>query len=215
MDEVQMSTGMITDIEDYFIKGCGRCDRFDTPDCSVRTWENGLNSLRRICRDMDLAETVKWGHPCYMHAGRNIVLFGAFRGDFRLSFMNASLLKDPDGILEKNGPNTQHPSVIRFSGNAQVDAMEPIIRAYLAEAISYAEAGITPAKEKVEFELPDELVEAMDTDPALAKAFHSLTPGRQRSYVINLNGAKASATRVARIAKFRDKILAGKGATER
>jgi uncharacterized protein YdeI (YjbR/CyaY-like superfamily) len=79
----------------------------------------------------------------------------------------------------------------------------------------YAEQGILPEKAAQEIELPEELIEALDADPELAEAFHALTPGRQRSYVINLNGAKASATRQARIAKFRSHILAGKGATER
>ena len=79
---------MITDAEDFFTKGCGRCARFATPDCSTRQWIRGLNQLRRICRDMGLEEVVKWAHPTYMHAGRNIAIFGAFRGDFRLSFMN-------------------------------------------------------------------------------------------------------------------------------
>lgn len=206
---------MITDIEDYFTKGCGRCERFATPDCSTRRWQDGLNALRRICRDIGLAETVKWGHPCYMHAGRNIALFGAFRDDFRLSFMNAALLKDPEGILVANGPNTQTRNIIRFRDNGQVAKMEPVIRAYLAEAMGYAEAGLTAPKAQGEIELPEELVAALDSDPELAEAFHNLTPGRQRSYVINLNGAKQSATRVARIAKFRDRIIAGKGALER
>ena len=64
-------------------------------------------------------------------------------------------------------------------------------------------------------ELPDELVDAMDADPELTEAFHALTPGRQRSYVIHLSSAKTSATRVARIEKARPQILAGKGANER
>ncbi|MEO3428724.1 YdeI/OmpD-associated family protein [Pelagibius sp. CAU 1746] len=206
---------MITDIEDFFTKGCGRCDRFATPDCSTRKWEAGLESLRRICLDAGLAETVKWGHPCYMHAGRNIALIGAFRGDFRLSFMDAALLKDPEGILEKNGPNTQHRGVIRFTASKQAEEMARTVNAYLKEAMSYADAGIKPKKQPGEIELPDELVEALDNDLELAEAFHSLTPGRQRSYIINLNGAKQASTRVARIGKFRDRILAGKGAMER
>ena len=41
------------------------------------------------------------------------------------------------------------------------------------------------------------------------------TPGRRRSDDINRSGAKKPGTRVARIAKFRDRILAGKGASER
>jgi uncharacterized protein YdeI (YjbR/CyaY-like superfamily) len=205
---------MITEIEDFFTLGCGRCDRFATPECSTRRWIVGLNGLRRICRDMGLSEHVKWGHPCYMHAGRNIVLIGALRGDFRLGFFNSALMKDPDGVMEKQGPNTQNPDSIQFTDVGQVAEQETILRAYIAEAMGYAEAGILPVKVPQEIELPDELVEAMDADPDLAEAFHALTPGRQRSYVIVLGQAKASATKVARIEKLRPKILAGKGANE-
>ncbi|WP_105373761.1 YdeI/OmpD-associated family protein [Neorhizobium huautlense] len=206
---------MITEIEDFFSKGCGRCDRFATADCSTRQWAHGLNELRRICLASGLVETVKWGHPCYMHAGRNIVIIGAFRGDFRLSFFHAALMKDPEGVLEKQGPNTKHPDMIRFVDNAQVTKMEPVILSYLKEAMDYAQAGIKPPKEESEIELPDELVEALDSDPELAEAFHGLTPGRKKSYAINLNSVKKSETRISRIAKFRDHILAGKGALER
>lgn len=206
---------MITDIEDFFTKGCGRCKRFDTPDCSIQPWIEGLNTLRRICREAGLEETVKWAHPCYRHAGRNIAVIGALRGDFRLSFAKAALLKDPEGVLEKQGPNTQAPDMIRFTRNEQVAEMEPIIRAYLAELMGYAVAGILPPKTQAELELPEEMTDALDADPEMAEAFHALTPGRQRSYAIALNSAKKSETRIARIAKFREKIVAGKGAQER
>ena len=205
---------MITDIEDFFIKGCGRCERFATPDCSTRQWIDGLTELRRICLESGLAETVKWGNPCYMHAGRNLVMFGALRNDFRFSFFNAALMKDPDGVLEKQGPNSQYAEVIRFTDNNQVLELEPILKAYIEEAKGYAEAGIKPPKVEREVELPDELVDAMDADPELAEAFHNLTPGRQKSYIFNINSAKKSETRVSRIIKFRPKILAGKGANE-
>ena len=205
---------MITDIEDYFTKGCGRCERFATPDCSTRRWIDGLDDLRAICLEAGLTETVKWAHPCYEHSGRNIALIGALRGDFRLNFFNAALMTDPEGILEKQGPNTPHPDSIRFVDTADVLRMKPVILAYLEEAKGYAEAGIRPPKEAGDLELPDELVEALDADPELAEAFHRLTPGRQRSYVINLTSAKASATRTARIVRFRDRILEGRGANE-
>ncbi len=206
---------MITDIEDYFSKGCGRCERFASPDCSTRQWLPGLTDLRRICLESRLVETLKWAHPCYMHGGRNIVILGAFRRDFRISFFNAALMKDPKGVLEKQGPNTHHADMIRFTKNTQVAELEPIIVPYLEEAMGYADAGIKPPKEQGVLELPAELIEALGSDPELAEAFHGLTPGRQKSYVINLNSAKKAETRIQRISKFRDKILAGKGATER
>ncbi len=206
---------MITKIEDYFSLGCGRCNRFATPDCSTKKWATGLRALRHVCLDLKLTETVKWGHPCYVHNNRNIAIIGALRGDFRLSFFNAALMKDAKGVLERQGPNTQHPDMIRFTDNAQVTGLADTVRSYLTEAMGYAEAGITPPKVAHEIELPSDLVEALDADPELAEAFHSLTPGRQRSYVINLNSAKKAETHISRIVSFRDRILAGKGAQER
>lgn len=206
---------MITDPDDFFIKGCGRCARFSTPDCSTRPWINGLDALRRICLSMGLSETVKWAHPVYMHADRNIALFGAFRGDFRLNFLNAALLNDSEGMLEPQGPSSKTPSMIRFTAVEQVGEMEPIIRAYLRQLMDHAEAGTRSPKVHREIEIPEELIEALDADTELAEAFQALTPGRQKSYLFNLNQAKQSATRIARIEKFRDRIIAGKGLIER
>ena len=205
---------MITDVEDYFASGCGRCDRFATPDCSTRLWLKGLLTLRRILKEAGLTETAKWGHPCYMHAGRNIAIVGAFRDDFRLTFFNAALMRDPEGVLQKQGPNTRHPDCIRFADTDGPTQLAPVIRAYLAEAMAYAEQGILPAKEPTEVELPPELVEALDADPELAEAFAALTPGRQKSWALHLSSTKTPATRVARIEKGRARIVAGKGATE-
>jgi uncharacterized protein YdeI (YjbR/CyaY-like superfamily) len=206
---------MITDPDDFFTKGCGRCERFATPDCSTRRWIGGLNQLRRICLDMGLEETVKWAHPCYMHAGRNIAIFGAFRGDFRLTFMNPRLLEDTEGVLAPQGPNSRTDSMIRFTDVEQVGPMEPVIRTYLRRLMDHAEAGTTAPKVEREIDMPDELADALDADVELAEAFWALTPGRRKSYMFNLNQAKQPATRVARIEKFRPRIIAGKGAMER
>ena len=206
---------MIENIEDYFTKGCGRCARFETPACSVKTWQAGLDQLRQICVTTGLTETVKWGQPCYMHAGRNIVVFGALQKDFRISFFNAALLQDPENILKRAGPNSKDKDLITFTSIDQVTRMESVLRSYLSEAMGYAERGIKPQKVEHTLDLPDELIEALAADPELSAAFDKLTPGRQRSYVINLNGAKQSQTRIKRIAKFRAKILAGKGALDR
>ncbi|MFN5142837.1 MAG: YdeI/OmpD-associated family protein [Burkholderiales bacterium] len=206
---------MITDIEDYFTKGCGRCKRFATADCSTRQWAEGLREVRALCLDLGLVETVKWGHPCYVHAGRNIAVLGAFRRDMRLSFFNAALLTDPRGVLERQGPNTRHPDMIRFTDVASIGALAPVLRSYLMEAMGYAAGGIRPPGEARELDLPQELVEAMEADVELAEAFQALTPGRQRSHVIHLASAKSSETRVRRIMAMRGPILAGKGAQER
>lgn len=206
---------MISDIEAYFTQGCGRCARFATPDCSVQAWRPGLLALRRICRDAGLDEVVKWGHPTYRSAGRNIAILGAFRGDFRITFFDAVLLADPDGLLQKQGPNARHADCLRFTDPAAPLALDSALRSFLAQAVANARAGRKPPPDLALLQFPVELVEALAADPELAEAFHHLTPGRQRSYLYHLADARTSPTRVARILRARPKILAGKGATER
>lgn len=210
-----MDRAMITDVDAFFISGCGRCNRFNTTDCSARIWGDGLAALRDLCLSVGLTETAKWGHPCYMHAGRNIAMIGAARSNFQLSFFNAALMKDPHGVLEKQGQNTKTPDILRFSSADTAHAQAGLITAYLAEAMGYAEAGILPLKVVQALDLPAELIEVLDADPDMAEAFHAMTPGRQKSWVIHLNSTQVPATRIARIAKGRAKMLAGKGALER
>jgi uncharacterized protein YdeI (YjbR/CyaY-like superfamily) len=205
---------MITIGSDYFEKGCGRCDRFASADCSVQQWQLGLKKLRQICLEIGLHEEVKWGHPCYTYKGRNIAILGAFRKDFRLSFFNAALLKDSQKILIQQGPNSQHPDCFKLSHHQQIDALAATIQAYLLEAISYAEQGVLLVKEKSILELPQELLDFMNLDEELAQAFKKLSPGRQKSYVLQINSAKQLTTKITRIKKFRPTILAGKGANE-
>jgi uncharacterized protein YdeI (YjbR/CyaY-like superfamily) len=210
-----MERAMIVQIGTFFSDGCGRCDRFATAACSARIWAAGLAELRDLCRSAGLTETVKWGHPCYMHAGRNIAIIGAFQGNFRLTFFNAALMRDTDGVLEKQGPQSQNPDMIRVASTADVVQKAEVISAYLREAMGYAEAGVLPPKVVRAVEMPAELIEALDCDSDLAAAFNALTAGRQKSWAFHVNRTQVPATRLARMAKARGKILAGKGAQER
>ena len=206
---------MITDIDAYFTQGCGRCARFATPACSVAKWQEGVRALRRLCLATGMSEHAKWGHPVYMHASRNIAMIGAFQGDFRFTFMNAGLLKDPEGLLEAPGPNSATRSMVRFQSATEVEARAPLLQAYLEEAMGYAEQGLKPPKTTLIHDAPQELTDALDADPALADAFAALTPGRKRGYFLHIGGAKQSATRIRRIEKLRPQIFAGKGFNER
>ena len=207
---------MITNIEDYFTKGCDRCVKFNTPECATQIWAKGLAGLRTICLDAGLDETVKWGHPCYMHAGRNIAILGAFRENFRLSFMNGSLLKNTQKVLEKNGPNTENATIMRFTDNDEVAQKALIIRAYLYELMGYASAGIKPTpKHQTELDLVVELEIALEDDIMLAEAFDALKPGRKRGWNLHFSSAKQFVTRERRIAAAHLQIIAGKGWNER
>jgi uncharacterized protein YdeI (YjbR/CyaY-like superfamily) len=203
---------MITDIEDFFRLGCGRCARFATADCSVQRWQAGLLGLRAICVGEGLVEVVKWGHPVYMHAGRNVAIMGAFRGEFRITFMNAGLLADPDGRLERQGPNSHVADALKFRDEAEVRA--EVVQGFLRQAMGFAAAGVKAERVVTELDLPEELLAALDDDPVLAEAWAALTPGRQKSHVLMIVGGKASTTRAGRVVKLAPRILAGKGAQE-
>ena len=206
---------MITDPDQFFRDGCGRCGRHATDDCSARHWAGALAALRQICLEAGLVETAKWGHPCYVHAGRNIAILGAFRGDVRLTFFNASLLEDSGGLLTRQGANSATPDCARFTDAADIAPAAPALRDLLTQAKAHAEAGTKPVKVETALALPDELAAALDADPALAEAFHALTAGRQKSHALAVGSAQASATRAARVAKLTPLIFAGKGANER
>jgi uncharacterized protein YdeI (YjbR/CyaY-like superfamily) len=60
-----------------------------------------------------------------------------------------------------------------------------------------------------------ELQTRLDDDPELKAAFESLTPGRQREYHLYFSSAKQAKTRQARVEKYAQKILDGKGLRDR
>jgi uncharacterized protein YdeI (YjbR/CyaY-like superfamily) len=114
---------MIMSPDDYITKGCGRVD---TPARSVHIWSGGPARLRTLCRDLGLTETKKWGHPFYMHASRNIAILGAFQSNYPLIFFNAALLRHPQKLLKKQGPNAQPPSMLRFTDDHDIKAWPPM-----------------------------------------------------------------------------------------
>lgn len=202
-------------VDEYLAEGCGRCDKVGTPACKVNTWREGLTRLRAVVLDTPLTEDRKWGVPCYTLKGKNVVMIGAFNNNYVLSFIKGALLKDPHRLLEAPGEHTQSGRVIRFADAERVTALAPVLRDYVLEAIEIEKAGLkVEPKQTADYEVPIEFEEAMDRDQDLKEAFQALTPGRQRSYLIHIGGAKQSKTRLARIERCRDKIFEGKGFNE-
>lgn len=174
-------------------------------------WREVLEALRSLALEAGMAETVKWRTPCYMHAGGNVVLIGAGKDHCVLSFLKGSLLEDERKLLEKPGENSQAARVIRLTDAKQVASLRKALEAYLREAMTLEEQGRKVAFRKEPEPMPPELREALAADAAYKAAFESLTPGRQRGYILHFAGAKQSATRAARIAKYRGQILQGLG----
>ncbi|WP_164670153.1 YdeI/OmpD-associated family protein [Virgibacillus doumboii] len=179
---------------------------------NAQKWQEEFKKLRMIILDCGLTEELKWKLPCYMFQKRNIVIIQGFKEYFALMFFKGALLKDPNGILTKPGGNSQAQRQIRFTNVREVVEMEPILKAYINEAIEVEKAGLeVNFKKTAEYTIPEELQNKFDETPDLKTAFETLTPGRQRAYILYFSKAKKSETRESRVEKYMQQILDGKG----
>jgi uncharacterized protein YdeI (YjbR/CyaY-like superfamily) len=175
-------------------------------------WQQEFEKLRSIILDCGLTEELKWGHPCYTFEDKNIVLMHGFKEYCALLFHKGALLADPKGILIQQTKNVQSARQIRFASVRKIVELEPLLKAYIHEAIEVEKAGLkVPLKKTAEFEMAEEFRTRLEEDPALQKAFYGLTPGRQRAYLLHFSAPKQSKTREARVEKCMKQILNGKG----
>lgn len=176
------------------------------------SWQEAFTSLRAIVLDSGLDEALKWGVPCYSLDGQNVVLMHGFKEYCALLFFKGALLQDPKQILVQQTRNVQAARQIRFTSAAQVDKMKSTLKAYIKEAIAVEKSGLkVEFKQTGDFAMPEEFLRQLEESPALQEAFHALTPGRQRAYLLHFAAAKQSKTRSARVEKCLPHILAGKG----
>lgn len=175
-------------------------------------WLGAFDELRKIILDSELTEELKWGCPCYTYQKSNIILIHGFKDYCALLFMKGSLLKDGKKILVQQTANVQAARQIRFQNSKEIIKLKAVIKEYIKEAILVEKSGLKIAlKPTAEYKLPEEFQTVLNEMPELKKAFNSLTPGRQRGYLLYFSSAKQSKTRAARIEKYIPNILDIKG----
>lgn len=189
------------------------------------TWQEEIRKLRTIILDCGLTEELKWGVPCYTYptgsTGRkiqsaNIVLIHVFKEYCALLFFKGALLNDANGILIQQTENTQATRQVRFTNVREITRLKPVLKSYIYEAIEVEKAGLkVNFKKAAEFTVPEEFQKKLAKVPALKAAFESLTPGRQRAYLLYFAAPKQSKTRESRIEKYMKQILHGKGLDDR
>ena len=182
----------------------------------AKQWQKEFEELRRILLNCELTEELKWGVPCYTFEDHNIVLIHGFKDYCAVLFFKGVLLKDEIGVLVQQTEDVQATRQIRFTDVEEIVEMEPLIKAYVNEAIEVEKAGLkVEYKETTEFNMPQEFQNKLDQLPELKTAFEALTPGRQRAYLLYFSSAKQSKTREARVEKYKQQILDGKGLNDR
>ena len=175
-------------------------------------WQKEYEELRMLLLDCGLTEELKWGCPCYTFKKTNIVLIHGFKDYSALLFVKGALLKDVKGILVQQTENVQAARQIRFTNVMEIVKMKTILKAYITEAIEVEKAGLkVELKKTSEFKMPEEFQKVLDDMPELKTAFYSLTPGRQKRYLLHFSSSKQAKTREERIKKCVQLILNGKG----
>jgi uncharacterized protein YdeI (YjbR/CyaY-like superfamily) len=184
----------------------------------AKKWKEEINLLRDIIEECGLEEKLKWGVPCYtlvpegQEKESNVVLIHLFKAYCAVLFFKGALIEDKTGALIQQTANVQAGRQMRFTSIEEVLKRKVLLKKYVLAAIKIEKAGLkVPLKETREFEMPDEFKVVLKEDADIRKAFKSLTPGRQRAYLLYFSSAKQSATRSARIEKYLNKILEGKG----
>jgi uncharacterized protein YdeI (YjbR/CyaY-like superfamily) len=179
---------------------------------TAKKWQEEFEKLRMIVLDCGLTEELKWGVPCYTYEKRNIVLIHGFKEYCAILFVKGALLNDVHGLLIQQTENVQAARQIRFTNVREIGEMEPILIAYIHEAIEVEKAGLkVNYKKAAEFVIPEEFINQLEEVPGLQDAFDALTPGRQRAYILYFSAPKQSKTRESRIEKWLQQILNGKG----
>jgi uncharacterized protein YdeI (YjbR/CyaY-like superfamily) len=202
-------------VDKYLVDGCMRCKFGGTPNCKVNNWAKELEELRKIVIKSALVEELKWGMPCYTVNNKNILMISAFKEYACISFFKGVLLKDKEKMLAAHGESSQSARMIKYTNSIQIKQQSSIIRAYIEEAIEIENSG-----KKVEFKknpepIPEELMVEFNKDLKFKKAFHELTPGRQRGYIIYFSQPKSTQSKLNRIEKCRENILNGIGLNDR
>jgi uncharacterized protein YdeI (YjbR/CyaY-like superfamily) len=86
------------------------------------------------------------------------------------------------------------------------------MKSYIFEAIEAEKLGLKIELKKTEdFPMPEEFQNKLNENNDLKLAFESLTPGRQKAYLLFFTAAKQSKTRESRIESSMQRIFNGKG----
>src|SRR6516165_10824208 len=121
----------------------------------AKKWKEEFEELRIIVLDCGLSEELKWGQPCYTFQKKNIVVIHGFKEYCALLFFKGALLKDAHRILIQQTENVQAARQVRFTRVREIVELEPILKAYIYEAIEVEKAGLkVKHKKPTEFRLP-------------------------------------------------------------
>lgn len=173
-------------------------------------WEPLLSQLRSILLDCKLEESIKWGMPAYVHAGKNIIGLGAFKKHLTLWFHQGVLLEDKAKILI-NAQEGKTKAMRQWRVLHKSDIKVRLMKQYIKEAMQQAAEGkhlkVSRKTSNKMPKMPLLLKEALEKNKKLKANFESLSLANRRAYVNYILEAKRDETKKSRISKIKPMIL--------
>ena len=172
-------------------------------------WAEALDKIKSILSQTELQETIKWGTPAFTYNNKNIVGLAAFKNYVALWFFKGMFLKDEQKVFVQPDEETKVMRQWRFASSDEIAKNEKLILHYIREAIEVEKAGISAAKkiEKKPMPVSELLKDALAKDAALASAFETLSPYKQKEYIEHIESAKREQTKLDRLQKIRPMII--------
>ena len=161
----------------------------------------------------DVTETMKWSMPFFECNGTIVCNMAAFKEHCAFGFWNASLLKDPEGILQvKDKKAMGHLDRITSLKDLPADK---IMVAYIKEAAQLIREGKNiPARvkkePKKELPMPAVLTAALKKNKKAQATFEAFPPSHRREYIEWISEAKTEETRDKRVATTLEWLVEGK-----
>lgn len=170
-----------------------------------------LRHLREVVHATvpEVREEIKWGMPAFTYKGMFCGI-AAFKEHCAFNFWKHSL------IVGGERPDDAMGSFGRITRLADLPPDE-VLAGYLREAKRLNDEGVKaprrekPGAEKQELTVPDDLVSALETNPAAQEHFDRFSPSKRKDYIEWITEAKTEATRRKRLDTAVEWIAEGKG----
>ena len=162
--------------------------------------------------DCNLEETIKWGAPVYMDAGKNILGFAAFKNYVGIWFFQGGTLKDTHKVL-MNAQEGKTQAMRQWRFHSPDDINADLIKEYVHEAVENQQKGkiIKPIRKNKPLVIHPLMQKELDSNEKFSTQFEALTLGKKREYAEHISSAKREATQISRLQKIIPMVISGVG----
>ena len=168
-----------------------------------------LDHVRALVHEAcpEVEETIKWGMPTFMHAGRILCGMAAFKQHAAFGFWQHARVVGEGEPREGMGS---------YGKLASLDDLPPrkTLLAHVRKAMQLNEGGVaSPARRaapKPPPDTPEDLAAALKQHPAAQATFDAFPPGCRREYIDWIVEAKRKETRAKRLGQAIEWMAEGK-----